>query len=81
MTDFIDMNCYKCDSDHNLSIKAKHRDGSAHLVICKPCRNKLAKESPKPKRVRHDQYTTKIDLKKWRKEARVKNLEVMKAYR
>lgn len=34
------MNCWKCGSNENLSIKARHRDGSVRIMMCRDCRKK-----------------------------------------
>lgn len=32
------LRCYKCNTADNLSIKARHRDGSIRIKICRDCR-------------------------------------------
>lgn len=56
------MNCYRCDSDQELSIKARHRNGTIRIMICRTCRNSLAKKysqtriPPEPKLTPSDEW-------------------------
>lgn len=38
------MVCYKCGATKNLSIKARHRNGSVRIRICRDCRNAASKQ-------------------------------------
>lgn len=41
------MNCYKCNSNKGLSIKARKRNGEVRAMICRACRRAQYHEAKK----------------------------------
>ena len=53
------MNCYKCGTEDNLSIKSQRKETGYKLMICKSCRNKYHHEN------KHRWYNTIKPNKTW----------------
>lgn len=42
----MNLNCYKCGTAEDLSIKARNRSGEVRTMVCKSCRRNIARRQP-----------------------------------
>jgi hypothetical protein len=73
------MTCYKCGGDKELSIKARHRDGSVRALICRPCRRKAYHAAPPSQAEPEIMYTAAVI--EWRRRARASVASISKRAR
>lgn len=72
--------CFLCTTEDNLSIKARHRDGSVRLMICARCRRQQAKDYNRNRVVGEHKPKRSQVLKDWEVMARKKNSAIARKY-